>query len=160
MGVKFWTSWGVAPTIFKITLLRWLFSKMVSNLTILEGILETKFQGWIHRVTPFRGMSLPFSQKQWIPTFWHQFSSLTTFSAPLKNIFSEKLFDNFLHQKHTLEHISPTKNMFSTQIFLKEFVDLVFHRSEPGVWVFYPYENWNPLSVEGRRIAKFNFKMH
>ena len=44
MGVKFWTSWGVAPTIFKITLLRWLFSKMVSNLTILEGIFETKFQ--------------------------------------------------------------------------------------------------------------------
>ena len=46
MGVKFWTSWGVAPTIFKITLLRWLFSKMVSNLTILEGIFKTKFQGW------------------------------------------------------------------------------------------------------------------
>ena len=45
MGVKFWTSWGVARTIFKITMLRRLFSKMVSNLTVLEGIFETKFQG-------------------------------------------------------------------------------------------------------------------
>ena len=38
MGVKFWTSWGVAPTIFKITLLRWLFSKMVSNLWFLKNL--------------------------------------------------------------------------------------------------------------------------
>ena len=38
MGVKFWTSWGVAPTIFKITLLRWLFSKMVSNLWFFENL--------------------------------------------------------------------------------------------------------------------------
>ena len=45
IGVKFWTSWGVAIKIFKITILQRLFSKMVSNLTVLEGIFETKFQG-------------------------------------------------------------------------------------------------------------------
>ena len=44
-GVKFWTSWGVAPTIFKITQLLQLFSKIVSKLTVIEGIFETKFQG-------------------------------------------------------------------------------------------------------------------
>ena len=38
MGVKFWTSWRVSPTIFKITLLRWLFSKMVSNLWFFENL--------------------------------------------------------------------------------------------------------------------------
>ena len=44
MGVKFGTSWGVALKIFKIWLLVWFFSKMVSNLSVLEGIFETKFQ--------------------------------------------------------------------------------------------------------------------
>ena len=120
----------------------------------------------IQRVTPFRRISLSFSQKQWIPTFRRKFSRLTTFSSHPWKIFFQRvspekqLFDDFLHQKHTLEHISPFKNTFSTQIFLKDSVDLFFHHSEPGVWVFYPYENWNPLSVEGRRIAKFNFKMY
>ena len=38
MGFKFWTSWGVGPTIFKITVLRWLFSKMVSNLWFFEKL--------------------------------------------------------------------------------------------------------------------------
>ena len=38
MAVKFWTSWGVATTIFKITILRWLFSKMVSNLWFLKNL--------------------------------------------------------------------------------------------------------------------------
>ena len=45
MGVKVWTSWRVDPGIFKNTLLERAFEKMVSNLTILEGIFETKFQG-------------------------------------------------------------------------------------------------------------------
>ena len=45
MGMKFETSWGVAPRIFKITLLDRVFEKMVSNLSILEGVFEAKFQG-------------------------------------------------------------------------------------------------------------------
>ena len=45
MGMKFETSWGVAPRIFKITLLERVFEKMVSNLAILEVVFETKFQG-------------------------------------------------------------------------------------------------------------------
>ena len=40
-GVKFWTSWGVATTIFKNTLEEGVFIKMISYLTVLEGILET-----------------------------------------------------------------------------------------------------------------------
>ena len=46
MGMKFETSWGVAPRIFKNTLLERVFEKMVSNLSILEGVFEAKFQGW------------------------------------------------------------------------------------------------------------------
>ena len=46
MGMKFDTSWGVTPRIFKITLLERVFEKMVSNLSILEGVFEAKFQGW------------------------------------------------------------------------------------------------------------------
>ena len=45
MGVKFETSWGVDPRIFKNTLLERVFKKMVSNLSVLEGSFETKFQG-------------------------------------------------------------------------------------------------------------------
>ena len=45
MGMKFETSWGVARKIFKNTLLERVFEKMVSNLSILEGSFETKFQG-------------------------------------------------------------------------------------------------------------------
>ena len=43
MGVKFETSWGVAPKIFKNTLLERVFEKMVSNLSVLEGIFEAYF---------------------------------------------------------------------------------------------------------------------
>ena len=46
MGMKFETSWGVDPKIFKNTLLERVFEKMVSNLSILEGIFEAKFQSW------------------------------------------------------------------------------------------------------------------
>ena len=45
MGVKFETSWGLAQEFFKNTLLEGVFEKMVSNLSVLEGIFETKFQG-------------------------------------------------------------------------------------------------------------------
>ena len=41
VGLKIWSSWGVALTIFKITLLETVFSKMVPNFTVVEGILET-----------------------------------------------------------------------------------------------------------------------
>ena len=44
MGMKFETSWGVDPKIFKNTLVERVFEKMVSNLSILEGIFEAKFQ--------------------------------------------------------------------------------------------------------------------
>ena len=44
MGMKFETSWGVDQKIFKNTLLERVFEKMVSNLSILEGIFEAKFQ--------------------------------------------------------------------------------------------------------------------
>ena len=44
MGVKVWTCWRVDPGIFKNTLLERVFEKMVSNLSILEGIFEAKFQ--------------------------------------------------------------------------------------------------------------------
>ena len=43
MGVKFETSWGVAAKIFKNTLLERVFEKMVSNLSVLEGIFEAYF---------------------------------------------------------------------------------------------------------------------
>ena len=33
VGLKFWSSWGVTPTIFKITLEETVFSKMVPNFT-------------------------------------------------------------------------------------------------------------------------------
>ena len=46
MGVKFETSWGVDSRIFKNTLVERVFEKMVSNLSILEGVFEAKFQGW------------------------------------------------------------------------------------------------------------------
>ena len=46
MGMKFETSWGVDPKIFKNTLVERVFEKMVSNLSILEGIFEEKFQSW------------------------------------------------------------------------------------------------------------------
>ena len=45
MGMKFDTSWGVTPRICKITLLERVFEKVVSNLSILEGVFEAKFQG-------------------------------------------------------------------------------------------------------------------
>ena len=45
MGVKFETSWGVDSRIFKNTLVERVFEKMVSNLSILEGVFEAKFQG-------------------------------------------------------------------------------------------------------------------
>ena len=45
MGMKFDTSWGVTPRIFKITLLERVFEKIVFNLSILEGVFEAKFQG-------------------------------------------------------------------------------------------------------------------
>ena len=73
MDVQFWTSWGDVPTIFKITILRWLFSKMVSNLTILECILETKFQGGFFMFRKFfRGISnLKLSRtKKSLPKNW------------------------------------------------------------------------------------------
>ena len=70
MGVKFWTSWGVAPTIFKITLLRWLFPKMVSNLWFFEnlhGIFHIKlkaiffngisFENWLRFQKKIKGIS-------------------------------------------------------------------------------------------------------
>ena len=38
--LKVWSSWEVAPTIFKITLEETVFSKMVPNFTILEGIFH------------------------------------------------------------------------------------------------------------------------
>ena len=44
MGVKLETSWGVDPRILKNTLLERVFEKMVSNLSVLEGIFEAKFQ--------------------------------------------------------------------------------------------------------------------
>ena len=44
LGLIFWRSWGVAPTIFKNTLEERVFEKMVSNLTVLEGIFEAEFQ--------------------------------------------------------------------------------------------------------------------
>ena len=46
MGMKFDTSWGVTTRIIKITLLERVFEKIVSNLSILEGVFEAKFQGW------------------------------------------------------------------------------------------------------------------
>ena len=45
MGVKFWKSWGVAQTIFKITLLL-TFLKNGIQLDDPRGYFETKFQGW------------------------------------------------------------------------------------------------------------------
>ena len=50
-----WSSWGVAPTIFKIALLRWLFSQKASNLPAQEGIFETKFQGWFFFLENLKG---------------------------------------------------------------------------------------------------------
>ena len=44
MGVKFETSWGVDPRIFKNLLWERVFEKMVSNLSVLEGIFGAKFQ--------------------------------------------------------------------------------------------------------------------
>ena len=35
VGLKIWTSWGVAPTIFKVTLEKTVFSKMILNITVL-----------------------------------------------------------------------------------------------------------------------------
>jgi len=35
-----------------------IFSKMVSNLSVLEGIFETKFQGWFFFRKNFKGISL------------------------------------------------------------------------------------------------------
>ena len=63
MGVKFGTSWGVDPRIFKNTLVERVFEKMVSNLSILEGIFETKFQSWF------------FFQKNWQGFFSRHFLS-------------------------------------------------------------------------------------
>ena len=36
VGLKIWTNWGVDPTIFKITLLETVFSKMDPNLIFLQ----------------------------------------------------------------------------------------------------------------------------
>ena len=44
MGIKFETSWEVDPKIFKNTLLERVFEKMVSNVSVLEGIFEAKFR--------------------------------------------------------------------------------------------------------------------
>ena len=43
MGVKFETSWGVAPQISKITLVGRFFFKLTLTMTVLEGIFEVKF---------------------------------------------------------------------------------------------------------------------
>ena len=40
MGVKFWTSWGVATRIFKNILEERVFEKIVPKFTLLEGIFE------------------------------------------------------------------------------------------------------------------------
>ena len=40
VGLKIWACWGVAPTIFKVTLKEMGFSKMVPNFTVLECIFE------------------------------------------------------------------------------------------------------------------------
>ena len=85
MGVKFWSSWGVAPTIFKITLLQWFFSKMVSNLMILEGIFETKFQGWFFFVP----------NNFYVDFFWKiegEFNFLVNFFCHFKGNFYLKLY--------------------------------------------------------------------
>ena len=58
MGVKFETSWGLAQKFFKNTLLERVFEKMVSNLSILEGIFEAKFQSWFFFRKNFKGISL------------------------------------------------------------------------------------------------------
>ena len=44
MGFIFWISWGVAPPIYKITLVNRLFVKLTANLTIGESNFEAKFQ--------------------------------------------------------------------------------------------------------------------
>ena len=38
--LEIWTSWGVTPTIFKITIEETIFSKMVPNFTVIDDILE------------------------------------------------------------------------------------------------------------------------
>ena len=45
IGVKFETSWGVEPKISKNTLLERVFEKMVSYLSVIEGIFEAKGGG-------------------------------------------------------------------------------------------------------------------
>ena len=45
VGFKIWTSWGVAPLIFKITLEETVLSNMAPNFAVLEGIFDAKFQG-------------------------------------------------------------------------------------------------------------------
>ena len=47
VGLKIWTSWGVAPTIFKITLLRRHFQKCVQKLTF-----EKKYKGFTFKTEP------------------------------------------------------------------------------------------------------------
>ena len=55
---------GVAPTIFKIWLLRWLFLNMVYNFSVLGGTFETKFHGRFLFSQKFRGIS--FVQLRWV----------------------------------------------------------------------------------------------
>ena len=51
----FETRWGVDPKIFKKTLLERVYEKMVSNLSILEGIFEAKFQSWFFWIKYLEG---------------------------------------------------------------------------------------------------------
>ena len=81
MGVKFWTSWGVAPPIFKTTPLRWLFSKIVSNLWFLKNLprifhIKLKaiffngisFENWRRFQKKFKGISFVKMKKFFIHT--------------------------------------------------------------------------------------------
>ena len=80
MGMKFETSWGVDPKIFKNTLVERVFEKMVSNLSILEGIFEAKFQSWFFFEKKLQGFFFKFFS-QGFPFF---------FEKKLKGIFHQK----------------------------------------------------------------------
>ena len=45
MGFLIWTSWEVLTPNFKITLLRWLFSKLTLTMTVLQGIFYFAWGG-------------------------------------------------------------------------------------------------------------------
>ena len=83
MGMKFETSWGVDKKIFKNTLLERVFEKMVSNLSILEGIFEAKFQSWFFFEKNLQGFFFRIFFSKDFPCF---------FEKKFKGIFLQKNF--------------------------------------------------------------------